>query len=211
MSKVFIIGLPRTGTTSISVALLEHGLKVAHIGLTKRAFEVADVVSDVPCFCDYPQLNVLFPNAKFVYIDRPIDTWVTSIQMLLTKMRPNLEDKSGTFHPILKRCFKQVFGPLTAADLLDEKRLKKCYLEHQQAVNRYFKNSENFLSIKLEDKDSLQNLLKFIGIKDSHMTDFPKLNVGNHVASWGEYKHPNKINTNLAGPEHRKFFDYKTP
>ncbi|RYE30840.1 MAG: sulfotransferase family protein, partial [Sphingobacteriales bacterium] len=30
MKKIFIIGLPRTGTTSISVALLNYGLKVAH-------------------------------------------------------------------------------------------------------------------------------------------------------------------------------------
>ncbi|HCE50996.1 MAG TPA: sulfotransferase family protein, partial [Shewanella baltica] len=32
--KVFIIGLPRTGTTSVSVALLEQGLKVAHMAFT---------------------------------------------------------------------------------------------------------------------------------------------------------------------------------
>ncbi|MDO6619822.1 sulfotransferase family protein [Pseudomonadota bacterium] len=211
MSKVFIIGLPRTGTTSVSAALLEQGLKVAHIGLTKRAFEVADVVSDVPCFCDYPQLDQLFPDAKFVYIDRPIDTWVASIQMLLTKMRPNLADKTGTFHPILKRCFKQTFGPLDADNLLDEARLKACYLAHQQAVYHYFKHRDDFLSIKLSDNNSLQTLLNFIGIHDSPTAEFPQLNVGTHVASWGEYKHPNKVNTNLAGPEHRKFFDYRIP
>ncbi|WP_153914778.1 sulfotransferase family protein [Shewanella sp. TC10] len=213
MNKVFIIGLPRTGTTSVSVALLEHGFKVAHIGLTKRAFEVADVVSDVPCFCDYPQLDKLFPNAKFVYVDRPIDAWVNSIQMLLTKMAPNLADKTGTFHPILKRCFKQTFGDLKANDLLDETRLKQCYLSHQQAVFDYFEGRNDLLTIALDDPNSLQTLLRFIGVSDEAITrndtvDFPVLNVGTHVASWGEYKHPNKVNTNLAGPEHRKFFDY---
>ncbi|WP_320819085.1 sulfotransferase, partial [Thalassolituus sp.] len=42
MSKIFIIGLPRTGTTSISVALLELGFLVAHTAFTKKAFEVAE-------------------------------------------------------------------------------------------------------------------------------------------------------------------------
>ncbi len=50
MSKLFIIGLPRTGTTSISVALLEMGLLVAHTAFTKKAFEVADAISGAPCF-----------------------------------------------------------------------------------------------------------------------------------------------------------------
>ncbi|WP_299568672.1 sulfotransferase family protein [uncultured Shewanella sp.] len=214
MNKVFIIGLPRTGTTSVSVALLEHGFKVAHIGLTKRAFEVADVVSDVPCFCDYPQLDKIFPDAKFVYIDRPVESWVSSIQMLLTKMAPNLADKTGTFHPILKRCFKEIFGDLTADDLLDEARLRQCYFSHQQAVLSYFAGRDDLLTIKLNEPNSLRTLLQFIGVSDDKINlhgtkDFPVLNVGTHVASWGEYKHPNKVNTNLAGPEHRKFFDYQ--
>ena len=214
MNKVFIIGLPRTGTTSVSVALLEHGFKVAHIGLTKRAFEVADVVSDVPCFCDYPQLDQIFPDAKFVYIDRPLEKWVPSIQMLLTKMKPNLADKTGTFHPILKRSFKQTFGDLNATDLLDERRLQQCYKNHQQAVYQYFANRDDLLTIKLDDPNSLPSLLTFIGVTDDKQkththAEFPQLNVGTHVASWGEYKHPNKVNTNLAGPEHRKFFDYQ--
>ncbi|MEZ9139599.1 MULTISPECIES: sulfotransferase family protein [unclassified Shewanella] len=214
MNKVFIIGLPRTGTTSVSVALLEHGFKVAHIGLTKKAFEVADVVSDVPCFCDYPQLDKIFPGSKFIYIDRPIQPWINSIQMLLTKMVPNLADKTGTFHPILKRCFKQTFGDLSADDLLDEARLKQCYLSHQQAVYRYFADRDDLLTIKLNEPNSLHTLLRFIGVSDNviadnNTTDFPVLNVGSHVASWGEYKHPNKVNTNLAGVEHRKFFDYQ--
>jgi hypothetical protein len=80
-NKVFIIGLPRTGTTSVSVALLEQGLTVAHQAFTKQAFMLADAVSDAPCFSDYQQLDKLFPNAKFVYLDRPLDKWLPSIQL----------------------------------------------------------------------------------------------------------------------------------
>ena len=72
MNKLFIIGLPRTGTTSISVALLDYGFKVAHTAYTKRAFELADVISDAPCFADYQELDNIFPHSKFVYLDRPL-------------------------------------------------------------------------------------------------------------------------------------------
>ena len=94
MNKLFIIGLPRTGTTSISVALLDYGFKVAHTAYTKRAFELADVISDAPCFCDYQELDKLFPNSKFVYLDRALTSWVPSVQMLLNKMLPELTPKT---------------------------------------------------------------------------------------------------------------------
>lgn len=205
MSKVFIIGLPRTGTTSISVALLGMGLSVAHTAFTKKAFEMADAVSDAPCFSDYMHLDTLFPDAKFVYLNRDIDKWVLSITMLLKKMAPHLEPKTGKFNPILKRSFHQVFPstlPLTHTSLAD------CYLKHQQAVFSYFKDRDDFLMIDVSEEDSLLKLKHFLGVAIKGNTDFPKLNVGRHVASWKEYKHPNKINSNLAGVEHRKYFDY---
>ena len=131
MSKIFIIGLPRTGTTSISVVLLELGLSVAHTAFTKRTFEVSDAISDAPCFSDYQLLDGLFPNAKFIYLTRSMEKWLPSITMLLEKMAPHLEPKTGRFNPILKRSFHQTFSsilPLTHSTLID------CYERHQQAV-----------------------------------------------------------------------------
>ena len=108
MNKLFIIGLPRTGTTSVRVALLDSGFKVAHTAFTQRTFELAEVFSDTPCYCDYRQLDRLFPNSKFVYLDRDIELWIPSVQMLLTKMQNNLSTE-GHFNPIIKRCFNQTF------------------------------------------------------------------------------------------------------
>ncbi|QFU23984.1 sulfotransferase family protein [Shewanella eurypsychrophilus] len=205
MSKIFIIGLPRTGTTSISVALLELGLSVAHTAFTKRAFEVADAISDAPCFSDYQHLDGLFPNAKFIYLTRDMDKWLPSMTMLLEKMAPHLEPETGRFHPILKRSFHHTFSsvlPLTHSTLID------CYARHQREVLSYFKHRDNLLSIDVSEQGSLQKLKQFLGIEIEGSLDFPRLNVGRNVASWKDYKHPNKINSNLAGIEHRKYFDY---
>ena len=251
--KVFIIGLPRTGTTSVSVALLEQGLKVAHMAFTKQAFMLADAISDVPCFSDYRQLDGLFPQAKFVYLERDMAKWVPSMQMLLGKMLPHLEAKSGRFHPIMKRSFRHTFAIDKVTDPADEAHLIACYQRHQNEVLAYFHGREDFISLDISHAGSLSRLLQFLGLTtdcptlgqvtdrafsvpqikrapsqisqeetsqvkaavqplpvntSEHGLNFPKLNAGTHVAAWHEYKHPNKVNSNSAGPQSRKFFDY---
>ncbi|MGL4711432.1 MAG: sulfotransferase family protein [Shewanella sp.] len=251
--KVFIIGLPRTGTTSVSVALLEQGLKVAHMAFTKQAFILADAISDAPCFSDYQQLDGLFPQAKFVYLERDMAKWVPSMQMLLGKMLPHLEAKSGRFHPIMKRSFRHTFAIDKVTDPADETHLIDCYQKHKKEVFAYFHGREDVISLDISHAGSLSRLLQFLGLPtDSptlaqvtdraytatqiksaptqisqqgtsqakaaqplpvnpreHRLDFPKLNAGTHVAAWHEYKHPNKVNSNSAGPQSRKFFDYQ--
>jgi hypothetical protein len=208
MNKLFIIGLPRTGTTSISVALLDYGFRVAHTAYTKRAFELADVIADAPCFCDYQQLDVLFPGSKFVYLDRALQDWVPSMQMLLKKMLANLDQKTGHFTPVLKRCFHNTFALLTTLDPLNAQHLEACYLKHQQEIFSYFATREDFLKIDLSQSESLKTLLAFLNITTEGAGEFPRLNMGKQVDNWKAFKHLNKINSFSAGKEHRKFFNY---
>lgn len=209
MNKIFIIGLPRTGTTSISVALLDYGFKVAHTAYTKRAFELADVVSDAPCFCDYKELDQLFPGSKFVYLDRALERWVPSMQMLLGKMLPELAPKTGYLNPILKRAINQTFAALTTTEPLRREHLEACYITHRQQVMEFFAQRDNFLSIDISDGNSLKKLLCFLGIDSPNAETFPHLNTGKQVDNWKAIKHPNKINSLSAGKDHRQFFDYQ--
>jgi hypothetical protein len=207
LSKIFIIGLPRTGTTSISVAMLELGFKVAHTAFTKHAFELADVISDAPCFADYQQLDQLFPGSKFIYLQRDIALWVPSMQRLLYKMAPHLLVKTGHFSPVLKRAFDVSFGKdhqLRGS----EEHLTQCYIAHKEQVLDYFSQSTNLLCIDLSDQNSFNKLCSFLSLSCEDDDIFPHLNQGVKVASWKAYKHNNKINSFSAGKEHRKFFDY---
>ncbi|PKH98349.1 sulfotransferase family protein [Shewanella sp. 11B5] len=213
-NKVFIIGLPRTGTTSVSVGLLEQGLTVAHQAFTKQAFMLADAVSDAPCFSDYQQLDKLFPNAKFVYLDRPLDKWLPSMQMLLGRMLVHLDKDKGRFHPVMKRSFNHCFDIWQVEDVFDEAHLTACYQCHQQQVLSYFAGRDDFISIDISVDGSLAKLLQFIDLAGPDTAElpqlnFPQLNMGRNVASWDEYKHPNKISANASGPDKRKFFDYR--
>ena len=208
MNKLFIIGLPRTGTTSISVALLDYGFKVAHTAYTKRAFELADVISDAPCFSDYPQLDKIFPNSKFVYLERTLEYWVPSMQMLLHKMLPELNPKNGYLNPVLKRSIRNVFALSETTNPLTALHLETCYLAHQQKVIEYFSDRNDFVKLDISENGSLKGLLSFLNIEDENASEFPRLNVGKLVNDWQQLKHPNKINSLAAGKEHRKFFEY---
>ncbi|MDH1472080.1 sulfotransferase [Shewanella sp. GD03713] len=208
--KLIFIGLPRTGTTSVSVALLEQGLKVAHMAFTKEAFMQADAISDAPCFSDFKQLDGLFPETKFVYLDRELSVWVPSMQMLLSRMLPHLDAQTGRFHPIMKRSFRHSFGVGLVENPQDEQHLIDCYQRHKTEVLDYFAGRHDFLTIDVSRQGALGQLLAFMGLASAaNQQNFPKLNVGRNVASWDEYKHPNKISANASGPDKRKFFDYK--
>jgi hypothetical protein len=219
MNKLFIIGLPRTGTTSISIAMLDYNFKVAHTAYTQHAFQQADVLSDSPCFCDYKELDKLFPDSKFVYLDRALADWIPSIQMLLKKMYTNLEPKVGIFNPVLKRSFNEAFSLYIKDNaskqfMLNERAFNKehltaCYHSHKNQVLSYFADRKDLLVINLSDTKSLDQLLSFLNISHDKDVQFPHMNIGKHVSGWREYKHPNKVNALSAGEHQRKFFDYK--
>jgi hypothetical protein len=208
MNKIFIIGLPRTGTTSVSVALLDYDFKVAHTAYTKHAFEIADVIADAPCFCDYAELDKIFPNSRFIYLDRALERWIPSIQMLLTKMLPELSH-SGYLHPVLKRVMKTSFAITPHAEVLTQAHLAHCYQQHQQQVLEYFSGREDFLSINLSHNHSYEQLLSFLQLP-AKQKNFPHVNAGKQVDSWKQLKHPNKVHALSAGKDHRQFFDYTT-
>jgi hypothetical protein len=208
MNKIFIIGLPRTGTTSASVTLLDYGFKVAHTAYTKRAFELADVISDAPCFCDYKELDKLYPNSKFVYLDRALEDWAPSMQSLLKKMIPELKPKTGYLNTVLKRCMNTTFALLTTENPTKIQHLEACYITHQTEVFRYFLNRHDFIKINLNQSGHLNALLNFLDIVEDQAVNFPHLNAGKQVDAWKELKHPHKINSLSAGTEHKKFLDY---
>ena len=205
--KVFVIGLPRTGTTSLCAALLNHGLKVAHTAYTRETFRRARVFADTPCFCDFPQLDELFPGSLFVYLDRRLDDWVPSAQKLLAKMQPNLQ-QDGHFNPIIKRCFRDTFALDQTPEPLSPDHLQACYQRHQQQVDAYFADRDDLLRLDVSQPGSLSCLLNFIGQNTTESLDFPHLNADNKISAWRNLKHPNKINSSASGPERRRFFDY---
>ncbi|MEJ2446112.1 MAG: sulfotransferase [Exilibacterium sp.] len=84
--KIFVVGLPRTGTTSVCVAAVQAGLPTAHTAYTQQCFEHAQFLSDTPCFSHYAHLASRYPDSKFILLCREERAWLASIKRLLARM-----------------------------------------------------------------------------------------------------------------------------
>jgi hypothetical protein len=202
MNKIFIIGLPRTGTTSICAAMLELGFSVAHTAYTERAFFEAKVIADTPIFCDYQHLDKAYPNAKFIYLTRTMDKWLPSIGQLLTRMHVNLIRGDGGFNPIIKRCYQAVFAPYSSENINNIDFLAQCYQQHEKQVIEYFQDrADDLLTIDVSVNQHYAQLIKFLDIKDSKAKGlgFKKLNVGGKVTAWKDIKSELKVESTNKG------------
>ena len=202
MTKIYIIGLPRTGTTSVCAAMLKLGFSVAHTAYTDRAFEAAQVIADTPVFCDYQLLDNAYPKAKFIYLERAMEKWLPSIAQLLARMHNNLIRDDGGFNPIIKRCYLETFSPYSEENINRPEFLAHCYQQHKAQVFHYFKSRESdFLSIDISLPESFGQLIDFLNINkdETTATGFERLNVGGKVTAWKDIKSPLKIDSTNKG------------
>ena len=197
--KTFIIGLPRTGTTSLCSKCIDLGFKVAHTAYTQKAFEQAEVIADTPIFTDYRQLDDYYPASKFIYLDREISLWLPSIKQLLQRMHHNITRDDGGFNPYLKRCYQEVFAPFTLENINDDKFLSDCYLTHKNNITEYFSaRTSDLLIIDISKEECLPQLQAFLGLAKTN-DRFERLNIGGKVTAWKDIKNPLKVESTHNG------------
>ncbi len=211
MSKIFILGLPRTGTTSICATMLTLGFSVAHTAYTQTTFENAEVIADTPIFNDYELLNQFYPNSQFIYLTRQPEKWLPSIKQLLQRMYKNVMREDGGFNTIIKRCYTETFAPFTWENINNDAFLLSCYEQHKAKVTAYFKTQNKpVLFIDISQSTSYEALTNFILSSDTelqnkntknthHNGHFPLLNQGGKVTAWKDIKHANKIESTKNG------------
>lgn len=208
MTKIFIIGLPRTGTTSVCSALLNLGYKVAHTAYSKHTFELAEVIADTPAFCDYRQLDSLFPQSRFIYLHRPLALWLPSIKILLQKIYRKGQKNPQAFHPVMLRCYRECFGEPGHEQQRCDEFLQQCFVQHQQAIHAHFKGRTDWLSLDLAQPDSYAQLLLFLQCQGDRAGEFLHLNSDGQISAWNKIRHPLKISSNAVGPDRRRFLQY---
>lgn len=206
MSKIFIIGLPRTGTTSVCASLLDLGFKVAHCAVTEGSLNAADVIGDTPAYCDYKILDERFPQSRFIYLERTMGSWLPSIKSLLSNMITGLNVEHGGFPPAVKRCYKEIFHPIIIDSIVSDTHLNSCYTRHKNDINEYFKDRQkSLLSIDVSHANAYQQMVSFLDI-DSTRDTFKSMNTNGQIVSWRELQHKNKIRLNLLSANGRSEF-----
>jgi hypothetical protein len=140
--QVFVVSLPRTGTTSMCKMLNMVGYKAKHVPscfYEKWTAEGYDAFADTPCFAPtfIKERAITNPKNKFIYIDKNIDEWASSFESvkldrsynILLNIRNPKDLNVVRINEI--KAYGEVFG---FSGIYDQDLFKLKAVEHRQDV-----------------------------------------------------------------------------
>lgn len=105
---------------------------------------------------------------------------------------------SGGFFPAIKRCYGDIFAPLTATTIDDDAHLSSCYLKHQTEVLAFFKQIDNpSLVLNLAKPEAYQEFCLFL--EKPTKNGFAKLNQNGKVTAWKDINCQLKVDSTRQG------------
>lgn len=177
--KIFVLGLSRTGTTSLHAALVLLGLSSIHYPAAAAKCWLAgrfeedvlkdyDACLDLPTPIYYPQLDRLYPGSKFILTERPIEPWLDSVSRQWKAAGP-----PGPKTVLRDMVRASVYGTI----LFNANRLKTVWMQHSKNVKSYFHGRESdFMTFNVSEGDGWDKLCQFLGKnKPADISDFPRL------------------------------------
>ena len=178
-TKVFGIGLSKTGTTSLARALEILGYKTRDfLGVTRyragdlssidlREIDENEAFTDTPIPSFYKQLDEKYPDSKFILTTRNIDDWLRSCKKQFTKRMVERQSEATTqLHTDLYDCFE-----------FDAEKYTHGYTRFVDGVRDYFSNRpEDLLVTDICGGSNWEELCDFLG-KPVPDVPFPVANV----------------------------------
>lgn len=117
--RIFVVGLSRTGTLSLTRALNLLGIKAQHYPndpVTQRELKSGNyrlsilreyrALTDIPVAPFYAQFDELFPGSRFILTTRPTEAWLASVE---NHYRNYVEHHRDQFDDFISAC---VYGTL---------------------------------------------------------------------------------------------------
>lgn len=170
MGKIFGIGLPKTGQTSLAMAMRILGYKVFQYPYRLSQIRKNDFSLDLPVTIRFKELDRKFPNSKFIMTVRDYNSWIASMRNHYRRYPASKRYKAQ-----LK--FRMRFWGTTR---FNERVMQKKYHKHYQNVLKYFKGrEEDLLIINIVGGEGWKALCPFLGKKISRKK-FPKENIGKY-------------------------------
>ena len=178
-TKIFCIGLSKTGTTSLAAALGILGYKVRdNIGVTRyvpgdlscidpKELDTHNAFTDTPIPSFYKQLDAKYPDAKFILTIREKDAWLKSCKKQFTQRHAEARNEA------VNDLFLDMYG----CTYFDEENFTVGYNKFVAGVQEYFQDRPNdLLILDLGDGDEWNKLCQFLG-KPVPDIPFPVANV----------------------------------
>jgi hypothetical protein len=169
-TRVFGIGLHKTATTSLHKALQILGLDSLHWGTGEapqiwyemnalgrsNTLEQFYALSDLPIPLLYKQLDIAYPNSKFILTVRDEVDWLTSVKKLWDR-RHNPTRHLWDIYPISNQLHAALYGTKDFDALVFLER----YRRHNTEVREYFKGRSDLLVMDM-DKPGWSKLCAFL-------------------------------------------------
>jgi len=211
-TKIFGIGLSRTGTTSLTVALNQANVSTYHalphildwssnpmkpLGVNKRWANAYDAVTDIQASLVFKELAELFPSALFVYNSRPADKWGRSMARFMEKHAvlwrtlQQLHDM-GVPVPPVDHLFHAMYGDWQHHGVED---WVKQYHRHDADVAAFFSEGDRawrLLNISFTEGEGWETLGPFLGIDRPPAGAFPRADVfelSSKLQPWWQLEH----------------------
>ena len=178
-SKIFGIGLSKTGTTSLANALQILGYRVRdNMGVTRYAkhdlasvdlgvIDAFDALTDTPIPSFYRELDARYPGSRFILTVRDAEGWLKSCKKQFTQR----------FAEVQTEAHKQLFLDIYGTDVFDERRFAQAYERFVAGVKDYFKERPgDLLVIDVTAGQGWDPLCGFLGLPVPDIA-FPKANV----------------------------------
>lgn len=166
-SKIWCLGLSRTGTSTFTEILNQVGYNHIHYPTHEQMYSMSnDGGGDINVIPSYKDLDAKFPNSKFVYTIRDKKSWMKSIEPYLERKRQWKQS------PAQVRIREQVYGDA----FFKYKLYSEAYDYWLEEFTNYFKNRPNdFLILDIIGGDRPKKLFEFLG-RHYYPEYFPHMN-----------------------------------
>ena len=178
--KIICIGLPKTGTSSLHLALQKLGYRSVHFPADSgtvaqlrrgdyrlRVLEENDAISDIPVPAVFPQLDRAFPGARFILTERALEPWIASERKAPFNSDP---PKPGS----VRDFYRAILYGVTE---FSEERFRFVHEDFHARVDRYFADRPgDLLRLDVTAGQGWDRLCPFLGrpVPDE---PFPRENV----------------------------------
>lgn len=160
MNKIFGIGLPRTGTASLSEALTILGYKTRHYPKYIKRVIKFEALVDTPICNEFEKLDKIYPGSLFVWTVRDnIEKWLDSMEAASKRFRWHKLSPKGRGGPEVYKSHMDIFNTTS----FDKNKMIIGYNKHTERVLNYFKNRVDMLQYNLCSGAGWQPLCSFLG------------------------------------------------
>jgi Sulfotransferase domain len=184
-TRIFGIGMHKTGTTSLHTALgvlgfdsahwpSAHWAKAAWSEMTthgrSRTLERHYAAADLPLTILYRELDRAYPGSKFILTVRDEDSWIESVRRHWSPEHNRYRHQWNT-DPFTHRIHRLVYGQKG----FDAERFLARYRRHNEEVRAYFRDRPGDLLV-MKAEDGWASLCAFLE-KPMPAMAYPKANV----------------------------------